>query len=60
LHQKTHQSNEADKGERVDNKEEEQKDVNNPTSLFSLENELSKVKIPIPLTELARTQQYKN
>ena len=57
LQQKTHQPNEGDK---VDNKEEEKKDVSNPTPIFILENELSKVKIPIPLTELARTQQYKN
>ena len=63
MQQKTHRSHEVGKAykeDKVDKKEEEKKDVSNLAPLFSLENELFKVKIQIPLTELARTQQYKN
>lgn len=45
--------------EQAEKKEITAKEVENQSNLFSLENEISKLKISIPLTKLVKNEKYK-
>jgi hypothetical protein len=40
--------------------EAQTREIEKPIASFNLENELNKIKIPMPLVELGRTQSIKN